>query len=204
MRPYDRAVPFHRVDVCGFGIMPEDELAAPARLVVGAEEEAGHWIRVNVAFETHGGSALNVQDDAIPVIACWYHPFRACSPGQLEKPGSVAPVKPRQAHPHLVGVNPAARDMRHILCFTRQDRRARKLPEISRGSNYADVRLPISGKPAGQVECRPAETQRPHQTAREQLNDECFIAEPLARFSMVAPVTSLPEASTARFGGLAE
>jgi hypothetical protein len=47
-----------------------------------------------VALEPHLGSALNVEDDAVPVIAGRHDRFGAGVPGELEEARSVEPVQP--------------------------------------------------------------------------------------------------------------
>ena len=129
--------------------MPEDEFAARAGQVIGAEEQASQRVRVNVAFEAHPGSALYVQHEAISIIKGRHDAFRASFPGQLEEAASVEPVEPGQAVAHLVSVNPAARYSHHMICFTGQDGRARELAKIGLGRSRVDFVLPAIGKPTG-------------------------------------------------------
>lgn len=157
MRPDDRAVPFHRLDVRRCEIMPEDEFAACARWMIGAEEKAGHRVRINVTFKPHCRSVPDVQDNAVAIIECGHYAFGACLRGQFEKAASVELVEPWQTKPHPVGVHPATGDVRHLFCFTRQDWGTWELSEISVSRNYADIVLPVIGKPVGQVERHPAE-----------------------------------------------
>ena len=132
-------------------VVPEDELA-PARRVIGEEEQAGQRIRVDVAFKPHRGAALDVQDDAVPVVEGRLDGFTAGSAGQLEEVVPVQLVQPGQALLHLAGMHPAAGDMRDVRRFTRQDRRAREIPEIGFGGYCVDIFLPALGKLAGYVE----------------------------------------------------
>lgn len=129
--------------------MPEDELAARAGQVIGAKEQAGQRVRVNVAFEAHAGSALDVQHEAIPIVKGRHYAFRACFSGQLEEAASVAPVEPGQAEPHLVSVNPAARDAHHMICFAGQDGGTGVLAKIGLGRSRVDIVPPAIGEPVG-------------------------------------------------------
>jgi hypothetical protein len=121
-----------------------------------------------MAFEPHRLSALDVQDDAIPVVVGGGDPFRTCLPSQLEEATSVELIEPGQIPAYPIRMNPATGNMRHILCLTRQDRRTRELAEVSPGSYLKDVLQPTFGQPIGYVKRRPAEAYRHYQTAREQ------------------------------------
>jgi len=68
LRPDDRAGPFDRVRVRRGRIVREDEFTACPRVVIGAEEQPGQGVGIDVAFEAHRGSALDVQHDAVPVV----------------------------------------------------------------------------------------------------------------------------------------
>jgi len=167
VRPDDRAIPLDRAEVRGRRVMREDEFAARARQLIGTEQQAGQWVRIDMTFESHPGSALNVQDDPVPVIESRFDGFPACSPGHPGKAIPVEAMEPGQTPPHLVSVNPAPGDVRHMFCLAGQDRRPRELTEISAGCDVADVVLPSSGKSAGEVKSCPAETCRHYQTAPE-------------------------------------
>jgi hypothetical protein len=125
--------------------------------VIGKEEKARYRIGVDMTFESHLVPALNVQDHAISIIEGWLDGFRAGLDGQLEELAPVKLVQPGQMLLHLVRMHPATFDMRYILRFTRQDRRARKIAKISPGGNCADIFPPTSGQVTGYVECCPAE-----------------------------------------------
>ena len=90
MRPDDRAVAVYRVDIGSRRVMREHELASGAGRLVGAEEKTSQRVRIDMAFKSHGGTALNVQYDAISVILGRRDSFSACFPGQFEK---VAPIE---------------------------------------------------------------------------------------------------------------
>lgn len=92
MRSDDGAVPVYRAGLSCRRVVPENELASGARLVIGTEKKPGQWIRVNVAFEPHRGAVLDVQDDAITIIGGRRHAFRARSSGQLNEVASVKTV----------------------------------------------------------------------------------------------------------------
>ena len=89
VRPDDRAVPFDCLDVrCG----PDHarrRARRPPRRVIGAEEQPGQRIGVDVAFKPHRGSALNVQDDAVSVVDGRRDGLIAYRPGQVEETASV-------------------------------------------------------------------------------------------------------------------
>jgi hypothetical protein len=95
----------------------EYEFAASSRALIGTEEETGQWIRIDMALKPHHGPALNVQDDAIPVIECRSDSFRAGLPGQFEKVPTVQPVEPGQALQYLTSMHSAPPDKRHMLRF---------------------------------------------------------------------------------------
>jgi hypothetical protein len=63
-----------------------------------------------VAFKAHPGTALDVQDDAVPVIEGRHDGLGPCGPGQFEEIASVKVVQPGQVPPHIPGVDPATRD----------------------------------------------------------------------------------------------
>jgi hypothetical protein len=111
-----------------------------------------------MTFESHHSPELNVQDHAISIINGRHDLFRACFPSQPEEETSIEFVEPWNTSPHLVRVNPTPQDTLHVRCFAGQDWRAGELPEIGVNRTRADIALPTFGKPAGQVECRPAET----------------------------------------------
>jgi hypothetical protein len=95
--------------------MRKYEFPASSRRVIGTEEETGQWIRIDMALKPHRGPALNVQDDAIPVIECGSDSFRAALTGQLEKVPAVQPVEPGQARPYLTSMHPASRNTSYML-----------------------------------------------------------------------------------------
>jgi len=70
--------------------MREHELASRAGRLVGAEEKPSERVRIDMAFESHGGATLNVQYDAISVISGWHDGFSTCFPRQFEK---MAPIE---------------------------------------------------------------------------------------------------------------
>ena len=70
--------------------MREHELASGAGRLVGAEEKTSQRVRVDMAFKSHGGPALNVQHDAISIISGWHDSFGTCFTRQFEE---VAPIE---------------------------------------------------------------------------------------------------------------
>jgi hypothetical protein len=94
LRPDHGAIPLYRVNVGGLRIVREDQLAARPGGVIGTEQQAGQRVGVNVALEPHLGSALNVEHDAVPVIAGCHDRFGAGVPGELKEALSVEPVQP--------------------------------------------------------------------------------------------------------------
>src|SRR5580693_10812311 len=94
VRPDYRAVPLYRIDVGGRSVVREDELAACPGQIIGTEQQACQRVGINVALEPHLGSALNVEHDAVPVIASSHDRFGAGVPGELKEALSVEPVQP--------------------------------------------------------------------------------------------------------------
>jgi hypothetical protein len=158
VRPDHGAVPIYRIDVGGRRVVREDKLAACPSQVIGTEQQAGQRVGINVALEPHPGSALNVEHDAVPVIASGHDRFGAGFLGELAEVLSVKPVQPGQVLPHIGSAHPAAHDMLHVLRFARQDRCAGELPELSFGCRGGYLLLPVSGEAAGQVERCPPES----------------------------------------------
>jgi hypothetical protein len=111
MRPYNRTVPVYRVDVSRGWVVCENEFAAGARRVIGAKEKAGQRIRIDMALEPHRGSTLNVQDDAISIIASRQNRFSTYCPDEFKKIFSIELVQPGQTSANLVCMNSAARDV---------------------------------------------------------------------------------------------
>ena len=156
--PDHRAVPLYRIDVGGRLIVREDKLAACPGQVIGAEQQASQRVGINVALEPHLGSALNVEHDAVPVIASGPDRFGAGFLSELEEALSVEPVQPGQVSPHIGSVHPAAEDVLHVPRFAGQERCAGKLPELSLGCRGGYLLLPVSAEPAGHVERCPPES----------------------------------------------
>lgn len=148
----DHTVPFHGGDAGSVLIVREHELAACLRCLIRQKEQAGQWVGVNVAFEPHFRPALNIQDHAIPVVGGRPDRLGADSGGQLQNPCPVQPVKPGQATPDLVGMNPAARDMLDPLRLTRKHGCAREGAIVGHGGDRIDIVLPALGEPVGHVE----------------------------------------------------
>jgi len=126
--------------------------------MIGAEEKASQRIRVHVAFETHCGSLLHIQDHAVPVVASRRDTFCTGFLSQLKEVPAIKPVEPGQVIADLLSVYPATRNGCYLPRFTRQDRRARELPEISAVAGFTDMAMPAVGKSIGYVKCCPAKT----------------------------------------------
>lgn len=158
MRPDHRAVAFHRDRARRCRVMRDDQFTAG--LMVGAEQQPGQRIGVDMALEPHGWPALHVEHDAVPVVSCGDDRLGADLVGQLEKLALIGLVQPGQQQPHLVGVHPAARDMPHVFGFPGQHRSTGKLAEIGACGDRADFCLPAIRERGVEVERRPVESQR--------------------------------------------
>jgi hypothetical protein len=95
VRPDHRAAPLYRIDVGGRRIVPEYKLAACPSQVIGTEQQACQRVGINMALEPHLRAALNVEHDAIPIIAGGHDLLGAGLPGEFEQVLSVEPVQPR-------------------------------------------------------------------------------------------------------------
>jgi hypothetical protein len=91
--------------------VPEHKLTAGARQVISAKEKSSKRVRINVAFESHRCTALNVQYYAIAIIGRRLNGFGADAGGQDKEISSIKPVKPWNAPAYLVSVNAATRDV---------------------------------------------------------------------------------------------
>jgi hypothetical protein len=108
VRPDDRAILVDRVDVSGCRVVREHELATPGR-VVGAEQQPGQRIGVDVTLEPHLGAALDVQHNAVPVVASRHNRLVADHHlGQVEEETSVEAVQPGEVVPEVASVESAA------------------------------------------------------------------------------------------------
>ena len=125
-------------------VVRENEFAAGSGRVVGAEEQTGQRVGVDVALESHRGAALDVQDDAVPVVAGRRDRLVAGHlPGQVEEEAPVEPVQPGEVVPEVTGVKPTARNAAYVRCLAGQRRRARELPELRFGrGDGRDLLLP--------------------------------------------------------------
>jgi hypothetical protein len=94
VRPDHGAVPLDRIDVRGRRIVREDKLAACPSQVIGTEQQACQRVGINVALKPHLGSALNVEHDAVPVIASGHDRLGAGFLGEFEEVTSVKSVQP--------------------------------------------------------------------------------------------------------------
>jgi hypothetical protein len=159
LRADDRVVSFHRSDAVRIRIVREDEFPARALRVVGKEEKTRQRIRVDMAFEPHLGSALDVQDDAVPFVGRRPDGFGEGTRGQLEKALTVALIEPGKALPYLVRVYSATPNTRYVPGLAREHRGNREGPALSLGGDRGDLVLPAPGKLIGHVEFCPAETQ---------------------------------------------
>jgi hypothetical protein len=156
MRADDRAVLLDRGDVRRVRVVCENELAAAG--VIRAEDHACQRIGVDVAFEAHRRTALNVEYDAVAVVLGRRDRLVARCGGHVEELFAVGTVEPGQLVVHLSGVYPAAGDPLDLYRLPRQDRGARELVEIGVGGYLSNVLLPVCGEPFVQVERGPAES----------------------------------------------
>jgi hypothetical protein len=127
----------------------EDEFTARSGVVIGTEEQPGQGVGINVAFEPHRGSALNVQHDAVPVVEGSHDGLSGRFPGQFEDIAVIGLVQPRQTPPDIGCVKPTARDRTHACRLAGQDRRTRVFPEVGTCRRIGELLLPVIGKPAG-------------------------------------------------------
>ena len=116
-----------------------------------------------MTLEPHHVPALNVEDDAVPVIDGRRDGLGRYLPGQFKELAPIHLVQPGQVPSYTGGVYPAAQDMAYVPRFAGQDRRARERPEVSVSRRGRDFLLTIPGEPAGQVERHPMESGRHHQ-----------------------------------------
>ena len=78
--------------------------------VIGAEQQPGQRVGIDMALEPHRGSALDVQHDAVPVVAGRRNRLVAGHSGPGRGRAPVEPVQPGQVVPEVTGVKPAAGD----------------------------------------------------------------------------------------------
>ena len=114
----------------------------PAHRVIGAEEQAGQRVGVDVTLEPHGRAVLYVEYDPIAVVASRHHALRASLAGQFKKRAVVELIQPGEASAHLIGVDATAMDVPDGRSLSRKGRRGRELAEISIGGDRADFLLP--------------------------------------------------------------
>ena len=67
LRPDDRAVPLNRGDVRRMAVMRDHQF--PACWVIGAEEQTGQRVGVDMALKPHAGALLHVEYDAVAFVA---------------------------------------------------------------------------------------------------------------------------------------
>jgi hypothetical protein len=90
MRADDRTVLLDRGDVRRVLVVRENELASA--VVICAEEHACQRVGVDVTFEAHRGSALNVQHDAVAVVLGRRDRLLARYGGHVEELLAIGPV----------------------------------------------------------------------------------------------------------------
>jgi hypothetical protein len=156
MRADDRAVLLDRGDVRRVRVVRENELAAAG--VIRAEEHACQRIGIDVAFEAHRRTALNVEHDAVAVVLSRRDWLVARCCGHVEELFAIGTGEPGQLVVHLSGVYSAAGDPLDLYRLPRQDRGARELVEIGVGGYLSNVLLPVCGEPFVQVERGPVES----------------------------------------------
>jgi hypothetical protein len=141
----------------GLPVIGEDQFPALTGAKVGAKEQAGHGVRVNVAFETHPGATLNIEDGPVPLIAGSGHRLADSALRQAPEVSAVKPAQPREFTGDPVRVDPATGDAPHIGCLAGDNRRPGKVPEIRVRCRIQDVLPPGPRKHPGDVERRPLE-----------------------------------------------
>jgi hypothetical protein len=169
VRPDNRTVPFYPGDVRRGRVMRHYQFSA--RLVLGTEEDASQRVRVDMTFKSHLRPPLDVEDNAIADVACGHDVLRARFTRQLEKLAAIGLVEPGKAKPHLIGVDAATGDMRHVRRLSGQDRRPREFPEIRIRGHRADIPLPARRKATAHVKSGPKELW-PH----NRINIPCQVA----------------------------
>ena len=135
--------------------MGNDQFAARATIMVGAEEQAGERVGINVALETHPRPPQHVQDGSVSLVMRRGDRAANGALGKFAEPGTVQPAKPRKVAGQLAGVHPAPGDVPHVGRLAGDDGRAGKVPEISTSHRIPDVLPPARWEHPGHVECRP-------------------------------------------------
>jgi hypothetical protein len=80
-RPDNRAGPFHRIDIGRTTVMRENKLTTRAFGVIGAEEQTGQRVGVDMTLEPHRYSALDIHNQAVTIVAGRADLFRAQASG---------------------------------------------------------------------------------------------------------------------------
>jgi hypothetical protein len=118
----------------------EDKFSA--HRVIGAEEQAGKRVGVDVTLEPHGWPALYVEYDTIAVVVSRHHALRASLAREFKKRAVVELVQPGEASTYLIGVDATAVDVPYGRSLSRKGRRGRELAEIGIAGDHADFLPP--------------------------------------------------------------
>jgi hypothetical protein len=89
VRPDYGAVPLDGVYARGIRVMCENKLASVSGAVISAEQKSGERIGIDMAFESHRCSALDIYHDAVPFILRRPDRFSAYRLGQFKKMAAV-------------------------------------------------------------------------------------------------------------------
>jgi hypothetical protein len=107
LRPDDGAVPSNGIYARRIRVMCENKLASVSGAVISAEQKSGERVRINMEFESHRRSALDIYDDAITIVLRRLDRFSAYRLGQVKKMTAIRPTEPGQTVAHLRRVHPA-------------------------------------------------------------------------------------------------
>ncbi len=162
MRADERTIALYGGYVGCVRVVREGQFAAGQ--MIGAKEQPGQRVGVDVALEPHRCVSLHIEHDAVTVVACRHDGLRASLGSEFEELAPIRLVQPGHPPPHLIGMDAAAPDVQYVSCLARQDWRAGKLSKIGLLRRHADVLLPAGRKVAVEVERGPVESRRhePH------------------------------------------
>jgi hypothetical protein len=111
--PDDGAGPLDRAGAGRGPVVREDELASLSEVMIGTEEQAGQRVGVDMTFEPHGRTALDVEDDAVPFVEGRHDRLGRRLPGQFQETAAVGLVQPGQASTEVGGIKPATGNRAH-------------------------------------------------------------------------------------------
>jgi len=107
LRPDDGAVPSNGIYARRIRVMCENKLASASGGVISAEQKAGERIGINMEFESHRRSALDIYDDAITIVLRRLDRLSAYRLGQVKNMTVIRSPQPGQILTHLRRVHPA-------------------------------------------------------------------------------------------------